>query len=121
MTHDPRSMAEPFLGVSAEHVQHMRILAARADPRTAARPPWSSANLTDEETIWLDTALDRFVDTYNCTLAIRAEEFIPACWREHPSLAQELPVQLWAWWAANLDEQSTVFAGSYSAGCQGCG
>lgn len=109
MTHDPRSMADWFLGISPEHVQHMRILASRADPRTPTRPPWTWANLTVEEAQWLDLALDQFVSSYNHVQATRIEEVIPPCWRQHPGLTQELPVQLWAWWAAHLDEQSTVF------------
>lgn len=110
MTHDMRSMAEPFLGVSAEHVQHMRILAARVDPRTATGPPWSWANLTDEENVWLDKAIVAFVIAYNDTYTSQLDHVIPPCWRDHPALAAELPVQLWAWWAAHVDEQSTVAA-----------
>ena len=107
MTHDSRRMAESFLGITPEHVQHMRILASRADPRSATRPPWTWANLTAEETEWLDLALDNFVDAYNDTHAVRLEEVIPPCWRKHPGLLEEMPVQLWAWWAPHLDEVST--------------
>lgn len=110
MTHDSRSMADSFLGISPEHVQHMRILATRADPRSTTRPPWTWASLTSDETEWIDAALEHFVNAYNHTHVTQLEDVIPPCWRLHPGLSQELPVQLWAWWAAHLDEQSPILA-----------
>ena len=65
-------------------------------------------NLTADQAEWLDTALDEFVDTYNRIHAGTVEDVIPACWRLHPPLAQEMPVAFWAWWAAHIDAKATV-------------
>jgi len=65
-------------------------------------------NLTADQAECLDSALDEFVETYNRIHAAAVEEIIPACWRLHPPLAQEMPVAYWAWWAAHADPKSTV-------------
>ncbi|GGM15868.1 hypothetical protein [Nakamurella endophytica] len=83
-------------------------LATRADGRKVGTPPWAWANLSTQDAAWLDVALDGFVDAYNRVYATRVDEVIPRCWRLHPPLTHELPVQYWAWWAAHTDEDSTV-------------
>lgn len=83
-------------------------LAERTSPKNESRPPWSWPNLTVDEITDLDTALDQFVTTYNHVHVVSLDEVIPACWRQHPALAQELPVQFWAWWAAHSNPTSTI-------------
>ena len=86
----------------------IRQLAARANPKNPARPPWAWTNLVADEAAWLDDALDEFVETYNRIHASSVDEVIPACWRLHPPAAQELPVQFWAWWNAHIDPTATI-------------
>ncbi len=88
--------------------EQLRILAGRTDPKDPGTPPWAWVNLTADQAGCLDSALDEFVDTYNRIHAGAVEEVIPACWRLHPPLAQEMPVAYWAWWAAHADPKSTV-------------
>ena len=85
-------------------------LSSLINPKTGGRPPWTWSNLTGEEAEELDGALDAFVASYNNTLALQLEHIVPRCWREHPALAQELPVQYWGWWAAHRDPRATPLA-----------
>lgn len=85
----------------------IRLLIAARD---AGRPPWSWTNLTETEAQHLDQVLDPFVDTYNLTLTTTVEDVIPGCWRLHPGLVQEMPVQFWGWWSAHRDPKSTSLA-----------
>lgn len=101
MTNSPTANAHP-------NTHQIRQLAARSDPRTPGGPPWAWPNLTTQEAECLDIGLDEFVDTYNRIHAHAVDDVVPQCWRLHPALAQELPVQFWAWSAAHLDEQSTI-------------
>ena len=71
-------------------------------------PPWCWVNLNASESALLDQALDEFVEHYNRIHATVVEEVIPRCWRKHPAMAQELPVQFWAWWASHIDVRATV-------------
>jgi len=71
-------------------------------------PPWAWVNLTATESALLDQALDEFVEHYNRIHAAVVDEVIPRCWRKHPAMAQELPVQFWAWWASHIDVRATV-------------
>lgn len=80
------------------------------NPRHGGRPPWTWSNLTEDEAEELDSLLDSFVACYNITLALQLEHIIPRCWREHPALAQELPVQYWGWWASHRDPRATPLA-----------
>ena len=86
----------------------IRQLAARTSPKNSARPPWAWTNLTPDEAVWIDDALDEFVEIYNRIHVATVDEVIPACWRLHPAAAQELPVQFWAWWNAHLDPTATI-------------
>ena len=88
--------------------EQLRILAARTDPKDPGTPPWAWVNLTADQAECLDSALDEFVETYNRIHAGTVEDVIPACWRLHPPLAQEMPVAYWGWWAAHTDPKSTV-------------
>ncbi len=95
-------------GRRKQAAEQLRILAARTDPKDPGTPPWAWVNLTADQAECLDSALDEFVDTYNRIHAGTVEDVIPACWRLHPPLAQEMPVAYWAWWAAHADPKSTV-------------
>lgn len=106
---DPRLRVAPSTRPDPSSLfDDIRRLARRLDPKDPATPPWAWTNLTNEEADCLDAALDGFVDDYNRTYVITMEEVIPACWRLHPALAHELPVQFWSWWAAHLDPRATV-------------
>ncbi len=78
------------------------------NPKNAGLPPWAWTNLDASEELLLDQALDEFVEHYNRIHVAVLEEVIPQCWRKHPALAQELPVQFWAWWASHIDVRATV-------------
>ena len=78
------------------------------NPKNAGLPPWAWTNLDATEGLLLDQALDEFVEHYNRIHVAVLEEVIPQCWRKHPALAQELPVQFWAWWASHIDVRATV-------------
>ena len=71
-------------------------------------PPWAWSNLTDAEARDLDTAVQAWVGDYNRHLATKTEEVIPACWRQHLALTQELPVQVHGWRAAHVDPEATA-------------
>lgn len=101
-------MTDPGVAADEEWNARFGMLAGRADHRKPGTPPWTWANLTADDAAWLDGALDEFVDTYNRVLAMKVDEVIPRCWRRHPALAQELPVQYWGWWAAHVDQAATV-------------
>lgn len=60
-------------------------------------PRWAWSNLTVREAEDLDAKLDDWVGDYNRHLAVKMEHLVPACWRQHPCLAQELPVQFHGW------------------------
>ncbi len=78
---------------------------------TAPVPPlpgWSWSNLSTQEAEDLDADLDRWVADYNGQLAIRMEHIIPACWRQHPALVQELPVQFFAWGYLHRDPSAGI-------------
>ena len=89
-------------------VDQVRALAARVDARAAGKPPWSWPNLSPADAGLLDACLDEFVESYNRIHASKVEEVIPQCWRLHPALAQEMPVQFWAWWAAHIDPKASI-------------
>jgi hypothetical protein len=106
---DPRLRVAPSARPDPSSLfDDIRRLARRLDPKDPSTPPWSWTNLTSEEADWLDAALNGFVDDYNRTYVTTIEEVIPACWRQHPALAHELPVQFWSWWTAHLDPRYTV-------------
>jgi hypothetical protein len=93
----------------SEARDHLRQLGMRiANPKNPGPPPWCWVNLGATESALLDQALDEFVGHYNRIHAGVLEEVIPRCWRKHPALAQELPVQFWAWWASHIDVRATV-------------
>lgn len=94
----------------SQAAEQLRMLAARTDPKDPGTPPWAWVNLTADQAELLDAALEEFVETYNRIHAGTVEEVIPACWRLHPPMAQEMPVAYWAWWAAHADPKSTVTA-----------
>ena len=48
------------------------------------------------------------MESYNRIHASKVEEVILRCWRMHPPLAQELPVQFWAWWASHIDPKASI-------------
>ena len=89
-------------------VEEVRALAGRLDGRAATTPPWAWPNLNVADTGLLDSCLDEFVHCYNRIHAAKVEEVIPRCWRLHPALAQEMPVQFWAWWAAHIDPKASI-------------
>ena len=89
-------------------MEALRIMAIRTDPKAPGGPPWAWPNLDLNEGAHLDAALDEFVNTYNRIHVAVLEDVIPACWRRHPALAQEMPVQFWAWWAAHIDPKATI-------------
>ena len=95
-------------GLRTQAAEQLRMLAARTDPKDPGTPPWAWVNLTADQAECLDSALDEFVETYNRIHATVVEEVIPQCWRRHPPLAQQLPVQLWAWWASHIAVTATV-------------
>ena len=106
---DPRlRVAPPARPDQSALFDDIRRLARRLDPKDPSTPPWAWTNLTSEEANWLDAALDGFVDDYNHTYIATIEEIIPACWRLHPALVHELPVQFWSWWAAHLDPRGSI-------------
>lgn len=108
-TADPRlAVPLPAQPDSSARFDDIRRLARRLDPKDPATPPWAWTNLTSEEADWLDSALDGFVHDYNHTYVATIEEIIPACWRLHPALAHELPVQFWSWWTAHLDPRASI-------------
>jgi hypothetical protein len=74
------------------------------------RPPWSWSNLTEDEAHALDAALTTWVVQYNDHLTTDVSHVIPACWRQHPALAQNLPVLYWAWWAAHRNAAAAIWA-----------
>ena len=94
--------------LSPVSVDQVRALAARLDGRTAGTPPWAWPNLDPTDAALLDSCLNEFVETYNRIHAFKVEEVIPRCWRLHPALAQELPVQFWAWWASHIDPKASI-------------
>lgn len=108
MTQPPVPTPSTQEALRIQTTEQLRLLAARTDPKSPATPPWAWVNLTADQAEWLDSALDEFVDTYNRIHAGTVEDVIPACWRLHPPLAQEMPVAYWAWWAAHIDTKATV-------------
>ncbi len=95
-------------GQDRVHWQNVRTLARRTDPKEPGGPPWAWPNLNAQEAGWLDDALDEFVNTYNRIHVALIDEVIPACWRLHPPLAQEMPVQFWSWWSTHIDAKATI-------------
>ena len=79
-----------------------------ANPKNPGLPPWCWVNLNTTESALLDQALEEFVEHYNRIHACVVEEVIPQCWRKHPALTQELPVQFWSWWASHIDVRATL-------------
>jgi hypothetical protein len=92
------------------HFDNIRELARRIDDRDPRTPPWAWTNLTSEETRWAETAVEGFITDYNHTHVVAIEDVIPACWRHHPALAQELLVQFWSWWHCHLNPRTTINA-----------
>lgn len=101
-------MSDPIDAAVENRNLRFEALAGRADSRKPDTPPWTWANLTAQDAAWMDDTLDEFVDTYNRVYALKVDEVIPRCWRLHPALAHELPVQYWGWWAAHVDSQATA-------------
>ncbi len=89
-------------------VDQVHAVAARLDSRAPGTPPWAWPNLAPADAALLDRCLDEFVESYNRIHASKVEEVIPRCWRMHPPLAQELPVQFWAWWASHIDPKTSI-------------
>ena len=87
----------------------LRSLAARlgAAPADGGAAVWAWANLDKTERETCARAIDRFAAMFNDTFADTREETIPACWRRHAPLAQELLVQFWAWYA-HLDPGGSI-------------
>ena len=95
----------------SEYRDQLRQLGMRINnQKNPGPPPWCWVNLNATEAALLDQALDEFVEHYNRIRATVVDEVIPQCWRKHPALAQELPVQFWTWWAANIDVRATIAA-----------
>jgi len=92
----------------AEQRDNIRQLGLRIGGKTPGPPPWAWPNLSATEAAILDGALDEFVHTYNRIYAGAVDKVIPRCWRKHPPLAQEMPVQFWAWWGSNIDVRATI-------------
>lgn len=90
--------------------ERIAALAIRTDSRNIDAPPWAWPNLAADEAADLDNALDAFVHTYNRIHVSVLDEVIPQCWRLHPALAQEMPVQFWAWWCAYIDIKAALAA-----------
>ena len=67
------------------------------------------ASLAVHDARTLDAAVQEWVNDYNANLATIEDQVIPACWRQHPALTQELPVQFHGWQAAHRDPQATPF------------
>jgi hypothetical protein len=74
------------------------------------RPPWAWRNLDSDEADVLDECLDEFVDHYNATMALRRDQIIPLCWRQHPYMGQVLPVLFFGWVASHRDQDAHVVA-----------
>ena len=74
------------------------------------RPPWSWSNLTEGEARDLDGALTLWVTQYNDHLTTDVSHVIPACWRQHPALAQNLPVLYWTWWDAHRNAAAAIYS-----------
>jgi hypothetical protein len=72
------------------------------------RPPWSWCNLTEDEARRLDSQLQDWITDYNTHLATDIGHVIPACWRQHPALLQNLPVLYWAWWDAHRNPEAGI-------------
>lgn len=62
-----------------------------------APPPWAWSNLTPEQAEDLDARLHAWIAYWNHHQILEITQLIPACWRQHPTLVQELPVQFYAW------------------------
>lgn len=105
--HRPLSMVEDLFS-DVEMAKFIASLAVRASPKEVAGPPWSWPNLTLSEITQFDVALDQFVASYNYVHVAAIEEVIPGCWRLHPALAQEIPVQFWAWWSSHINPATTI-------------
>ena len=87
----------------------MKSLYAQMNEKTAERRvPWTWSNLSAAQAQVLEDLVDHFVGEYNRNLVIAPDELIPPCWRRHAVLAQEMPVQFWAWWSAHMDPSGTV-------------
>lgn len=85
--------------------------ASASQPR---RPPWTWTALERSERAALARMIDVYVSTYNHVHAITENELVPPCWRQHPGLATELAVQVWLWYFAHLDPNtSPAIAGDY--------
>lgn len=91
-----------------EMAKFIQALSVRTSPKEPLLPPWSWPNLSLTEITQLDVALDQFVTSYNHVHAIELNEVIPGCWRRHPALAQELPVQFWAWYCSHTNPTATI-------------
>jgi len=77
-------------------------------PTPAVPPPWTWSNLSEPAAQDLDAAVQAWVGDYNRHLATKTEEIIPACWRQHLALTQELPVQVHGWRAVHLDTAASA-------------
>jgi len=71
-------------------------------------PPWTWSNLSEPAARDLDAAVQVWVIDYNRHLATKTEEIIPACWRQHPALTQELPVQYHGWLGVHRNPDATA-------------
>lgn len=74
------------------------------------RPPWAWRNLDADEADVLDECLDEFVDHYNATMALRRDQIIPLCWRQHPYMPQVLPVLFWGWVTSHREQDAHIVA-----------
>jgi hypothetical protein len=78
-----------------------------ADGDSPPPPPWTWSNLDEKPARDLDAAVQAWVGDYNRHLAVKVDEIIPACWRQHPALTQELPVQYHGWLGVHRDPDAT--------------
>jgi len=74
---------------------------------SSSPPPWTWSNLDEKPARDLDAAVQAWVGDYNRHLAVKVDEIIPACWRQHPALTQELPVQYHGWLGVHRDPDAT--------------
>lgn len=72
------------------------------------RPPWSWSNLTVDEAEVLDVMLTDWVADYNTQHTTDTGHVIPACWRQHPALAHQIPVLFWTWWDTHRNPDAQI-------------
>jgi hypothetical protein len=76
-------------------------------PTSTRQPAWTWSALTDTDRSALDVMVTDWAAHYNQVYAVREQDAIPPCWRQHPWLAQELAVMVFLWWSAHRDPTAT--------------